>query len=65
MHEAGYRLIKKQNGAFIGAPVSNYFLGRCKRFINWNVKISDRLPAHLVSTWYFVFEKRILEKDNE
>lgn len=56
MREIRYRPLEFRNGAFLGAPVSEKFLG-FKRFIEWNIKIADKLPPQLVSTWYFVCEK--------
>ena len=51
-----YVPFKFRKGAFLGAPVSEKFLG-FKKFIEWNVKIADKLSPRLVSTWYFVCEK--------
>jgi len=56
IHEIGCRPLQFCNGVFLGAPVSALFL-RSESFINWNVRVADRLPQYLVSTWYFVCEK--------
>jgi len=56
MENVGYRILQMSNGAFLGAPVSERFL-RFEWFIDWNVKVADKLPSQFVSTWYFVCEK--------
>jgi 2-polyprenyl-3-methyl-5-hydroxy-6-metoxy-1,4-benzoquinol methylase len=56
INEIGCKPLQFRNGAFLGAPVSALFLSS-PWFINWNVKVADKLPPYLVSTWYFLCEK--------
>jgi len=56
MLQAGYVLDDVSNGAFIGAPYSE-LLFKPERFIRWNVRVADKLPSWLVSSWYFTVRK--------
>lgn len=56
MKNSDYKVLKIRNGSFLGTPVSEPFLG-FQKFILWNVRIADKLPPYLVSTWYFICEK--------
>lgn len=57
LEKTGYQPAGFSHGAFLGAPVSERFLGRFKRFIEWNTRVADRLPYWAVSTWYLVCKK--------
>ena len=57
LRDTGYDLLRLSNGAFLGGPLSEHFLG-FGRFIDWNVSMADKLPPYLVSTWYFVAKKK-------
>lgn len=50
---AGLRVDALANGAWLGAPLSERFLLRGERIARLNAAAADRLPAALVSTWYF------------
>lgn len=50
---AGLRVDRFANGAWLGAPLSERFVLRGERVARWNAAVADRLPAALVSTWYF------------
>lgn len=54
---AGFHMYLFKKGAFIGAPVSERTVFRCKTIIQANAKIADFLPYWAVSTWYFVATK--------
>jgi len=56
MKKTGYEILGIHNGSFIGSPISEPLLGFDK-FIKWNVRIADKLPRQLISTWYFVCKK--------
>jgi hypothetical protein len=51
---ADLKILRFGHGGFIGADVTGNTIFRSRRFIDWNVDLSDRLPSWVVSTWYFV-----------
>jgi len=59
MKKTGYEVLEIHNGSFVGSPISEPLLSFDK-FIKWNVRIADKLPRQLVSTWYFVCKKRAI-----
>lgn len=55
--EAPVKVIKEAAGSFVCGPIVCHVIGRSRRFIDWNVRIADRLPLALVSGWYFVLRR--------
>lgn len=51
---AGLEILRFGHGGFVGADVTGNTIFRSRRFVEWNVDVSDRLPSWVVSTWYFV-----------
>lgn len=54
----GMEILNFQNGAFLGAPISELFLLRGKYIAKWNSAIANYLPYWAVSTWYFAAKKK-------
>ena len=50
-------IVKESAGPFISGALVCYTLARYRSFIEWNVRIADRLPLALVSSWYFVLRR--------
>jgi SAM-dependent methyltransferase len=50
---SGLLVCERVNGSFFGAPISNIVLKHVKGFMEWNTRVSDRMPVWMVSTWYF------------
>jgi ubiquinone biosynthesis O-methyltransferase len=50
-----YRLtvIREEPGVFISGPIVGHTLARSQRFIDWNARITRRLPLSWASSWYF------------
>jgi SAM-dependent methyltransferase len=48
---------KESAGPFICGAIVCYTFARSRRFIEWNVRIADKLPLFLVSSWYFVLRR--------
>jgi hypothetical protein len=42
-----------EKSVFACGPFATMILGKNQRFIDWNVKLADKLPMALVSGWYF------------
>lgn len=56
-NDCGFIIEKIEKGGFIGAPFTDRIFGKSKTFIDFNIKIAQRLPLWLVSTWYFKAKK--------
>jgi SAM-dependent methyltransferase len=56
--DAGLRIADFAHGGFVGADLTANTIFRSRRFVDWNVRVADRLPAWAVSTWYFVLTRR-------
>jgi SAM-dependent methyltransferase len=50
-------IAKESAGTFICGAIVCYTLARYRGFIEWNVRVADRLPLALVSSWYFVLRR--------
>lgn len=50
--------VKEAAGCFVCGPIVCHTLGRSRRFIDWNVRVIDKLPLPLASSWYFVLRRR-------
>ena len=50
-------IAKESAGSFMSGAIVCYTLARYRSFIEWNVRIADRLPLALVSSWYFVLRR--------
>ena len=55
--KAGLRFARFAHGGFVGADLTANTIFRSRHFVEWNVRIADRLPSWAVSTWYFVLVK--------
>ena len=54
LRAGGYEIGDLDNGAFVGAPMSDrYLFCGSERVARWNARIADRLPHWAVSTWLF------------
>lgn len=56
--DAGFRITRFAHGGFVGADLTGSTIFASARFVDWNIRAADRLPSWLVSTWYFVLERR-------
>jgi len=62
---SGLHILRFGHGGFVGADVTGNTIFRSRRFVDWNVEVSDRLPSWVVSTWYFVLGKDAESPGNE
>ena len=60
---AGLRILRFGHGGFVGADVTGNTILTSRRFVDWNIDVSDRLPSWVVSTWYFVLGRGDLPDD--
>jgi SAM-dependent methyltransferase len=52
--ECSLALVRESAGSFVCGPLVCHALGRSRRFIEWNVRVADRLPLAFASSWHFV-----------
>jgi len=50
---AGLRIAEFRHAGFIGANVTGSVI-TSRHFVEWNVRVADRLPSWAVSAWHFV-----------
>ncbi len=55
--EAGLVPLREGAGSFLAGPIVGHFLSRSTRLIDWNARVTDRLPLILASGWYFVLRR--------
>jgi glycosyltransferase involved in cell wall biosynthesis/SAM-dependent methyltransferase len=49
---------REGSGSFFGGPFAGYLLARSARFIEWNARITERLPFAWASSWYFALRRK-------
>lgn len=45
-------------GSLLAGPFVGHTLARSERFIEWNARVTDKLPLTLASGWYFALRRR-------
>jgi SAM-dependent methyltransferase len=60
--ECGLSLFKEGAGSFLCGPLVGHALARSSRLIEWNARVTDRLPLGLASAWYFALRRRSEER---
>jgi len=45
-------------GSFLAGPLVGHTLARSSRFIEWNARVTDKLPLMFASGWYFALRRR-------
>ena len=56
--EYGLVTFREGAGSFLAGPTVGHLLGQSSRFIEWNARITDRLPLTMASAWYFALRRR-------
>ncbi len=56
--DAGLVIFREGAASFLAGPVAGHFVARSQRVIEWNARITDRLPFVLASGWYFALRRR-------
>jgi len=54
LERSGLSIIKQKNRRFLSGHFSDRILSKSEKMINWNVKIADKIPYWLASSWMFV-----------
>jgi|SRR5579863_1572933 len=55
--ECSLEVAEESAGSFVCGPIIYHVIARWRRLIEWNVRVADRLPLALVSSWYFVLRR--------
>lgn len=55
--DAGFQIVRFAHGGFVGADLTANTIFASRRFVAWNIRVADRLPSWVVSTWYFVLQR--------
>jgi SAM-dependent methyltransferase len=53
---AGLKMVTFRHAGFVGADLTGNVI-TSRRFVNWNVRVSDCLPSWMVSAWFFVLAR--------
>lgn len=51
-------VIKEGVASFLAGPFIGHTLARSSRFIEWNARVTDKLPRALASGWYFALRRQ-------
>jgi 2-polyprenyl-3-methyl-5-hydroxy-6-metoxy-1,4-benzoquinol methylase len=55
--ECSLKVFREGSASFLAGPVIGHTLARSSRFIEWNSRITDKLPFALASGWYFALRR--------
>ena len=50
---SGLVIIAEAAGSFLAGPIAGHFVSKSQRLVEWNARITDRLPLVLASGWYY------------
>jgi SAM-dependent methyltransferase len=50
-------IVSEGVGSFLAGPFIGHTLARSDRFIEWNARVTDKLPRVLASGWYFALRR--------
>lgn len=57
-YECGLEITRYGVGPLLAGPIAGHTLARSNRFIQWNARITDRLPFACASSWYFALRRQ-------
>jgi ubiquinone biosynthesis O-methyltransferase len=61
--ECSLSVFKEGVASFLAGPFIGHTLARSERFIEWNARVTDKLPRVFASGWYFAL-RRDMEKNS-
>jgi SAM-dependent methyltransferase len=56
--ECGLDVWRESGSSFLAGPLVGHTLARSRRFIEWNARVTDKLPLALASGWYFALRRK-------
>lgn len=51
------RVFREGVGSLFAGPIAGHVLARSQRFVEWNSRVVDKLPAGFSSSWYFALRR--------
>jgi SAM-dependent methyltransferase len=60
--QCGLNIFREAGGTLLCGPVAGHVLGRSENFINWNARVTDKLPLAFSSSWYFALRRKLPER---
>jgi 2-polyprenyl-3-methyl-5-hydroxy-6-metoxy-1,4-benzoquinol methylase len=55
--QCGLTMFREGGASLFAGPLAGITLARSERFIEWNARVTDRLPLALSSGWYFALRR--------
>ena len=55
--ECSLAVFREGSASFLAGPVIGHTLARSSRFIDWNSRVTDKLPFAFASGWYFALRR--------
>jgi hypothetical protein len=55
--ECSLTVFQEGAASFLAGPLVGHTLARSGRFVEWNSRVTDRLPFALASGWYFALRR--------
>ncbi len=56
--QCGLEVWREAGSTLFSGPIIGHSLARSQRFVDWNAKITDRLPLAVASGWYFALRHK-------
>jgi SAM-dependent methyltransferase len=56
--QCGLEVWRESGSSFLSGPFVGHSLGRSGRFIEWNARVTDKLPLSLASGWFFALRRK-------
>jgi SAM-dependent methyltransferase len=56
--QCGLSIFRAEASVLLSGPLVGHTLARSPRFIEWNARVTDRLPMFLSSGWYFALRRQ-------
>lgn len=56
----GLEVWRSRPATLFAGPFAGHLLARFERFIEWNARVTDRLPMAMASGWYFALRRRAM-----
>ncbi len=55
--QSSLTIVREGAGTLMCGPIACSVLGRSRLFIEWNARVTDKLPLAFASSWYFVLRR--------
>ncbi len=55
---AGLKIVREAASSLFSGPIAGHTLGRSNRFIEWNARAADKLPASFSSGWFYALWRK-------